>query len=167
MPENNIHIRQITSEEIHTIEDLARQIWPVAFEQILSKLQIEYMMNMMYSHDALVNDIKKGIMFFILQYHDENAGYAAIEKINNDTYKLHKIYLAQKYHGKGMGKEFIHHLENLVKDLGASYLKLNVNRNNKAVYFYKRCGYDIIYSEDIDIGHNFYMNDYVMQKKLM
>jgi hypothetical protein len=46
-------------------------------------------------------------------------------------------------------------------------LRLNVNRYNKAKFFYEKLGFKIIGSEDVDIGNGFYMNDFVMQKNLV
>jgi hypothetical protein len=45
-------------------------------------------------------------------------------------------------------------------------LELNVNRHNPATVFYQKMGFEIVYSEDIDIGQGFWMNDYVMRKTL-
>ena len=44
---------------------------------------------------------------------------------------------------------------------------LNVNRRNKAKQFYEHLGFTIISEEDIDIGQGYFMNDYVMEKKLV
>ena len=44
-----------------------------------------------------------------------------------------------------------------------NYLELNVNRQNIAVGFYKKLGFNIVAEEDISIGNGFFMNDYVMQ----
>jgi hypothetical protein len=41
-----------------------------------------------------------------------------------------------------------------------------MNRNNKARQFYEKNGFIIIKEEDIDIGNNYFMNDYVMEKRL-
>jgi ribosomal protein S18 acetylase RimI-like enzyme len=60
-------------------------------------------------------------------------------------------------------------LENIIADIqpnGAKFLELNVNRNNKAVEFYKKLGFRIIAEEDIDIDNGYFMNDYIMRKKL-
>ena len=45
-------------------------------------------------------------------------------------------------------------------------MELNVNRNNKALEFYKKMGMHIAESGDFNIGGGFYMNDYIMRKKL-
>jgi hypothetical protein len=60
-------------------------------------------------------------------------------------------------------------VEEIGKELqsaGAVLLYLNVNRHNKARLFYEKLGFIIAREEDNDIGNGFYMNDYVMEKKL-
>jgi hypothetical protein len=43
---------------------------------------------------------------------------------------------------------------------------LNVNRYNKARFFYEKFGFKIIDEVDISIGNNYFMNDYVMELNL-
>jgi hypothetical protein len=38
-----------------------------------------------------------------------------------------------------------------------------VNRYNKARQFYEKMGFVVIGEEDIDIGNNYLMNDYIME----
>jgi ribosomal protein S18 acetylase RimI-like enzyme len=38
-----------------------------------------------------------------------------------------------------------------------------VNRDNPAIQFYQKFGFEIIDKEDIDIGNGFLMEDYVMK----
>lgn len=45
-------------------------------------------------------------------------------------------------------------------------IELNVNRNNPAIGFYNRLGFRILRQGDFDIGHGFYMNDYIMGMEL-
>ena len=55
-----------------------------------------------------------------------------------------------------------------------SFNKLNLHKiylnvlssNERANKFYEKFGFNIEKEEDIDIGNNYYMNDYVMQKKV-
>jgi hypothetical protein len=39
---------------------------------------------------------------------------------------------------------------------------LNVNRYNKALQFYLHMGMKRVSEGDFDIGHGYYMNDYIM-----
>jgi ribosomal protein S18 acetylase RimI-like enzyme len=69
--------------------------------------------------------------------------------------------------GKGVGKFIIEHVINLVKSKNATILRLNVNRCNKAKLFYEKSGFVAVKTEDIDIGSGYFMNDYVMEKRLV
>ena len=162
----NIKMRLIKKEEASLIHQLAAKIWPPSFQQILSAEQISYMINMMYAIPVLKKEIERGVAFYIFSYNETNIGYTAIEKKENNSYKLHKIYLSQQLHGKGFGKYQLQCMENIVKGNGASFLYLNVNRQNKAVEFYKSQGYKIVEEVDNDIGNGYFMNDYVMKKEL-
>jgi ribosomal protein S18 acetylase RimI-like enzyme len=53
-----------------------------------------------------------------------------------------------------------------IKQKGATSLLLNVNRNNPTKGFYEKLGFTVIKEEDIDIGNGYFMNDYVMEKKV-
>jgi ribosomal protein S18 acetylase RimI-like enzyme len=68
--------------------------------------------------------------------------------------------------GKGTGKFMIEEIMKMISEKNASALRLNVNRYNKAKSFYEKLGFEVIGSEDINIGGGFYMNDYVMEKRL-
>ncbi|MGJ7032895.1 GNAT family N-acetyltransferase [Niabella hirudinis] len=159
-------IKKATVEDAAIIHQLAQEIWPKAFEQILSQAQLDYMIQMMYAPAVLQSEMERGIEFYILRYNGKDSGYTAIEQKAPHSWKLHKIYLSQKLHGKGLGKYQLRNMENLVRVYGAQELWLNVNRQNKAVDFYKSQGYQIIKTEDIDIGNGYFMNDYVMRKTL-
>lgn len=159
-------IRKIQRNEAFLIHRLAQGIWPEAFAAILSKEQTGYMLQMMYAVEVLEKEMDRGVEFYMLNIDGEDAGYTAIERIGDNAYKLHKIYLSKKLHGTGLGKFQLQSMERIVKDYGALYLYLNVNRHNKAVGFYQSQGYEIIKEEDIDIGNGYFMNDYVMRKQL-
>lgn len=164
--ENICSIRSIQKNDIEIIHNLALQIWPASFKHILSKEQIAYMMNMMYSVTALKKDLEDGVEFFVFNYQGKDIGYTAIQPKDEQSYKLHKIYLSHELHGKGLGKYQLQAMEQIIKNRGATTLYLNVNRSNDAINFYKRQGYQIIKTEDVYIGNGFFMNDYVMNKKI-
>ncbi|MBC7417003.1 MAG: GNAT family N-acetyltransferase, partial [Pedobacter sp.] len=43
---------------------------------------------------------------------------------------------------------------------------LNVNKGNKAKFFYEKLGFSIIEDVKLDIGGGFFMDDYVMELKI-
>jgi hypothetical protein len=45
-------------------------------------------------------------------------------------------------------------------------LHLNVNRFNPSVEFYKHLGFKVVAEEDIDIGRDYFMEDYIMELNL-
>jgi len=60
----------------------------------------------------------------------------------------------------------INHIIEEIRKQGASTLQLQVNRHNKAKDFYELLGFTIIEEADFDIGNGYFMNDYVMEKKI-
>lgn len=159
-------IRNASTEDAQLIRELSRQVWPQTYSNILSAEQIDYMMNLMYSEAALKEQMEKGHQFIIC-YNDKGpVAFASYSEIEPSVYKLHKIYVLTSQQGKGTGKVIIDHIVNDIVSKNASALRLNVNRHNNAKQFYEKLEFVIIEEEDIDIGNGYYMNDYIMEKKL-
>jgi ribosomal protein S18 acetylase RimI-like enzyme len=159
-------IRKAYPDDIPLIRDLTYKVWPQTYSSILSKEQIDYMLNMMYSEKSLQEQMNRGHEFIIVYDSAEPVGFASFSLDAPQVYKLHKIYVLPSQQGKGTGKFIIDQLANAMKIKGASALQLNVNRNNSARNFYEKMGFTVIKEEDIDIGGGYFMNDYVMEKNL-
>ncbi|MEJ8801384.1 GNAT family N-acetyltransferase [Pontibacter sp. H249] len=163
----DLSIKSATQADIPVIEALALATWSHTYSSILSEEQIDYMFGVIYTYEALQQQMQAGQRFFILLEEERPVGFASysekdkIEKV----FKLNKIYLLPACQGKGYGRILIRAVEEEVKKEGAAVLDLNVNRYNKAKEFYERCGYHVHQQEDIAIGP-YWMNDYVMRKKL-
>jgi diamine N-acetyltransferase len=166
-----VTIRAADIKDVPTIHELAHRIWPDAYKDILSPEQLAYMLDMMYSYEALQYQIEKQKHEFFIALEDEQAvGFASISpkfKISESIYRLNKIYVLPEMQHKGIGQKLMAHIISLIKPRGAAILELNVNRNNKAMNFYERLGFKITKEEDLSIGNGYYMNDYVMQKELV
>lgn len=160
-------IKQASEKDISLIRSLALQIWPRTYVSILSQKQIDYMMKMMYSEFAIREQMRKDHQFMIVYNEGLPVGFAAIGEVEPSIYKLFKIYVLHSQQGKGVGKFIIEHVINIVKSKDAAVLRLNVNRHNKAKLFYEKLGFVVVKTEDIDIGNGYFMNDYVMEKKLV
>lgn len=161
-------ISPLKDDQLNIVRDLAFKIWPNAYGQILSSEQLEYMLNKFYSIDALVQQLQKGQCFFIIEDKDEAIGFLAYEINCNESnqLKIHKIYVLDAYQGKGVGRQFIDFAIETAKMNQQKGVFLNVNKYNKAQYFYKKLGFVIVKDEVIDIGNRFVMDDYVMELPL-
>ena len=124
------------------------------------------MLDYMYSAASLQKQMEEGSQFIFVYEEDEPVGYAAYFDKGHNIYKLDKIYVLPSQQGKGTGKFVIGYIVNEIRQKGATALQLQVHRKNKARNFYEKLGFVIIEEKDFDIGHGFFMNDYVMEKQL-
>ena len=120
----------------------------------------------MYSTAALQEQMTTDHEFVIAYSGKEPVGFASISVVAPETFKLHKLYVLPSQQGKGMGKYIVESILTSMKSKGGRILQLNVNRHNQAKLFYEKIGFTVIREEDIDIGNGYYMNDFVMEKKL-
>lgn len=159
-------IRHTTEKDIPLIRELTFKVWPQTYAPILSTDQINYMLEMMYSEASLQKQIKEGSQFIIIDDEIEPVGFAAYQPVENNVYKLHKIYVLPSQQGKGTGKYLLSYIINEIQQKGATALQLQVNRHNKAKDFYQKLGFKVIKEADFDIGNGYFMNDYIMEKKI-
>lgn len=168
----NLTYQLATVEDIAIIREIAEKTWFATYEPILGKQQPQYMFDLIYSPEGLEEQLNAG-QVFVLQYatnvDNESMPVAfasySIKQDAEKIYKLNKIYLNPDFQGGGLGKKLLLEVERQVKEVGGEWLDLNVNRYNKAKDFYERMGFEVIAEEDIPIGE-YFMNDYVMRKKL-
>jgi len=163
-----IVIRRAEIEDMRAVHDLAYEIWPAAYGEILSRAQLDYMLVKMYSLTSLEHQFHVLKHSFIIVSADEiPVGFASYSLHENaDVYHLNKIYLRNDQQGKNLGKKMLDYVIEAIKKTGAKTLQLNVNRHNTAIHFYEKQGFKIIREEDIDIGEGFFMNDYIMERNL-
>lgn len=163
-----IYLRKAKEEDLAIIRALAEQTWPTAYNDIISAEQIEFMLEKMYNQGVLLEQLRDGHTFLIASAMEGDVGFAGFSVIDSErhVFKLHKLYVLPKMHGKGVGKILINEVFDKVKAEGGKFLQLNVNRANKAKDFYEKAGFKIKETVNLDIGNGFYMNDYVMEKVL-
>lgn len=149
---------------------MAFVIWPQAYRKILSQAQLDYMLDMFYAPTALAEqmDLLKHLFIIAEQNNQMPVGFASFSPDSDSTahWHLHKLYVLPAKQKLHIGKQLI---ESVIKEAvrqGGKFLQLNVNRHNAALGFYKKSGFAVIREEDKDIGRGFFMNDYVMQRKL-
>lgn len=164
-----ITISKATINDIKTIQEITYKTWPVTYGKILSEEQLEYMLDLIYSDEALTAQFQKNEqLFYLISDSESTIGFIGIEHHykNEAITKIHKIYLLPETQGKGIGKMVIDEIEKLALDNNSNTLSLNVNRFNSALGFYKKIGFEILEEVNIEIGNGYLMEDYVMVKAI-
>ncbi len=154
--------KRAEENEMAEIQIIADATWKKTYSSILSKDQIDYMYNRMYSTEKLQKQFANGHLFYFVYNNLDLAGFASIENTHDKVWKLHKIYVVPQQQGQGVGKALLEFMINKVRSLGGAQLLLNVNRENNARFFYEKNGFTIKETADIDIGNGYFMNDYIM-----
>ncbi|MFC0182599.1 Ribosomal protein S18 acetylase RimI [Pseudarcicella hirudinis] len=162
---DTIKIYEANISQVGLIQEIARETWGPTYGSILSPEQIEYMMEMMYSTDVLEKQFENHTFLF-LENEGKVVGFAGFEPKSEQLIKLHKIYFLPETQGKGFGKLMVEEICKRVETSGFSILELNVNRFNKARFFYEKLSFQVVDEVDVNIGNGFLMNDYVMQRKI-
>jgi len=165
-----MEISKVGIESIPIIQQIAKITWAIAYKEIITNEQLEYMLDKMYSAESLQNQIQvQEHQFILAHFENKPVGFASFnvkQSIPEKIVKLNKIYVGPSQHGKGIGKSLLQFIMNEISLEKVKYLELNVNRQNTAIGFYKKLGFTIVAEEDISIGNGFFMNDYVMQISL-
>jgi len=161
-----IEIRTAIFDDIEIIQDIAHKTWPITYNNIISKRQIDFMLEMMYSEKSLQRQIFQGSTFIIAEDDNNPVGFAGFKELEHKIFKLDKLYILPNTHNKGVGKALLQEVIKRILEIGGEEIQLQVNRKNPAVGFYSKMGFDILREQDFNIGNDFYMKDYVMSLKL-
>lgn len=162
-------IRIATTKDIPLIRQLAEQVFPETYKNIITPEQCRYMMDMMYSEESLrLQMTEEGHVYQLLSVDGEAAGYVSVQPIESDLYELQKIYVLPRFQGRHLGRTLLDAAVALVKKLHPEPCRifLHVNRYNKAKTFYEHLGLKVTKQGDYDIGHGYFMNDYIMEKEI-
>jgi ribosomal protein S18 acetylase RimI-like enzyme len=161
-----IVFRKAGLEDTPLIEELAQEIFPATYKEMLSEGQVEFMMDWMYSQENLRRQIlEDGHIYHFVYYEGEPVGYVSLQQQGERLWHLQKIYLKPGMQGKSVGKKmFLFALEYIrANSLLPCTMELNVNRDNvKAWKFYEHMGMHKASSGDFHIGNGYYMTDFIM-----
>jgi diamine N-acetyltransferase len=164
-----ITISEAVNSDIKTIQDIVYKTWPITYGKILSEEQLQYMLDLFYSDEALKAQFdEKQQLFYLITEGESTLGFIGIEHHyqNKNFTKIHKIYLLPETQGRGIGRIAIEAVEKLALENNSDSLLLNVNRFNKALHFYQKIGFEVFDEVNIEIGNGYLMEDFVMEKRI-
>lgn len=162
----DLFIRKAELNDIPIIQEITHTTWPVAYGQIISKQQIDYMIEWMYSNSSLTQQMSLGHVFYIAELDKKPIGFASVSKEDDTVFKLNKLYVLPDIQKSGAGKALLNRVVAYATEHGGQSLQLQVNRKNQAKLFYEKQGFTILYEADFEIGNGYCMNDYVMELTL-
>ena len=163
-------LRLAEKHELPGITAIAKPVWHEHYTPIIGKVQVEYMLQNMYSTDALFKQYSEGQTFYFIIENETEIGFISISKKSEGQWFLHKFYIGIEYQNLRIGSKVIDEMLSLIKAGDTSNnieIRLTVNRNNfKSINFYFKHGFTIVEVADFDIGNGFFMNDFIMKKTI-
>jgi ribosomal protein S18 acetylase RimI-like enzyme len=153
-----------TENQIEIVESLAGEIWTEHYIPIIGREQVDYMLDRFQSKQAISEQIRAGVLYFLMKEDNEFIGYIAVQPKGAELF-LGKIYVKSSRRAKGYGKKAVHFAETLAQERGLRKIVLTVNKNNvNAIKAYEKMGFRNVGSLVQDIGDGFVMDDYAMEK---
>jgi predicted acetyltransferase len=157
----NLKLKQANKDDLAAVANLASSIWNEHYITIISQAQIDYMLNLMYSQQNLLEQLMvKQHQFYLIYLEDRAIGFISVNKEGADDWFLNKFYILTQQAAKGIGSEAFNELKKIIQP---KKITLTVNRKNyKSINFYFKNNFKIERVADFDIGNGYVMNDFVM-----
>ena len=157
-------ILKASQEDAQCLHELGVAVYHSTYSEILAADQIAFMLAKNYSPQALLQTMQAGQDFYLLiDPTGQAAGFIALQEKDQHTLRIEKLYLLAAQQGKGQGRALLQFAMQTAKEQSYKKLELNVNRGNKAYYFYLKQGFQVV--QEIDIPYYGYiLDDYIMQK---
>lgn len=162
-----INCIEVSGQElIAQVQLLAYSLWREHYVPFIGKEQVEYMIELFQSREAITRQIEQeGYSYYLFTDTDGlRAGYMGIVPQSSELF-LSKLYIARSHQNKGCGRRAVELAETKARELGLSKITLTVNKHNTgSIEAYKKLGFVITELICMDIGQGFFMDDYRMEK---
>lgn len=156
-----------TDTQVREIADLAKVIWNEHFTPIIGKDQVDYMVEKFQSYPALKEQISEGYEYYQIFSGGEFCGYTGIRPGEDNRLFLSKLYLKKESRGHHLATGAFSFLKEICRERGYSAIWLTCNKHNdNSLGVYRHFGFEIIDTQEADIGGGFIMDDYIMEYKI-
>lgn len=159
-----------TREEIEEAAMLAREIWTEHFTPIIGEGQVEYMLEHFQSAPAISEMIASAYFYQFIILDSVTVGYTAYRPQTEGEEAflfLSKLYIKKEFRGRKLASFALSQMEAYCREARISAVRLTCNRHNEnTLAVYRSLGFKVLKEQDADIGGGYFMNDYVMEKKV-
>lgn len=159
-----MEIREVFGEaDVRRMTKVAEVVWREANTAFCTPEQVEYMIEMFQSYEAVSGQLVHGYRYFLVEEAGEILAYFGVQPQGERLF-LSKFYILKEHRGKGIFSLGLEYMCGLCRELQLDTIYLTVNRRNFhacEVYLHKR--FRIAEEAVADIGCGFVMDDYIME----
>ena len=157
-----------SNSDVAVVAELADCIWREHFIPIIGEQQVEYMLEKFQSVPAITSQLQSGFEYYIAVMDGKPAGYTGlVPEPAADKMMISKLYVQRDARGNGVGGRLLQFAEQECYKRGMPTAWLTVNRFNlEPIEWYRYKGFRIVDEVRKDIGEGFFMDDYIMEKRL-
>jgi GNAT superfamily N-acetyltransferase len=163
-----LHFKELSSDNEQGIAEMSKMATAIVrehFDPLIGKAQNDYMLQLFQSEDAIAKQLDSGYRYFFAADGERTVGFIAFYPKGQVMY-LSKFYLYRDERGKGYAHQMLDFIVQETKKIGRYGIELNVNKLNPVCQVYEHLGFKKIRDEKNDIGHGFYMDDFVYRLDL-
>ncbi len=164
-----MHFKELSSDNEQGIAEMSKMATAIVrehFDPLIGKAQNDYMLQLFQSEDAIAKQLDSGYRYFFVADGERTVGFIAFYPKGQVMY-LSKFYLYRDERGKGYAHQMLDFIVQETKKIGRNGIELNVNKLNPVCQVYEHLGFKKIRDEKNDIGHGFYMDDFVYRLDLL
>jgi len=159
-------LKPVSQDEIGQLQQLASEIWNQHYIEIISKEQIDYMLELFHSKQRILEEISRGCIWMMLWNNEKPVGYLMLKPEKSGMY-LSKIYLKKEVRRKGFGKLMIDFVKKTAIEHKLYKVSLNVNKHNTdTIRFYEKSGFKKVGEGVFEIGNSYVMDDFIFELDL-
>lgn len=153
-----------TEEQVRHLCALAKEIWTEHFTPLLEPGQVPYMLDKFQSPAAVSRQLEEGYLYYFLMCGGKPVGYSGV-KPEKDALFLSKIYIKKEYRGKKLARFAMEQYVAYCRKNGLRKIWLTVNRHNSnTIAVYRKMGFETVREQVTEIGGDYVMDDYIMEK---
>lgn len=170
----DVTYRQCSPDDVRALRDISRKTFQETFADQNSAADLQAYLDKAFDTDKLRGELSdENSRFYFLYADGELAGYLKLNQapaqtdINDeDTLEIERIYVAQAYQGRGLGRYLMNLAVRTAQAAKKSCIWLGVwEKNEKAIAFYKKHGFTRVGVHPFILGGDA-QTDYIMRKTL-
>ena len=160
------HIRAATDLDAAALAATAEAMFREAFAATNDPQQMDAYCKGHYSEAIQAEEIARpGMRVLLVQEADVIIAFAQLE-LRGPLTQLHRFYVRQEWHGKGVAQQLMRRCLQLARESQAEQMSLSVwMENPRAIAFYLKFGFEITGEQPFVLGTEV-QTDYVMSRSL-